>query len=163
MKNKHLNEDPKVVKRLRRIGKICLTIGGLLIVIAFIDMFASMNSFRSPSLFFLFFIASPVLFVGFVTLSYGYMGKVARYTATQVAPVTKDTTNYLIDGTKDEVVGLVRGIKGERKIICPYCQDENDGDAIYCDNCGKKIRKMCICGIANDGDSRFCKSCGQKL
>lgn len=74
------------------------------------------------------------------------MGKVARYTASEIAPVKKDTANYLIDGTKDEISDLFHKIKGQTIVNCPYCGDENDPDAIYCDYCGRKLRVTCDCG-----------------
>ncbi|HHZ11716.1 MAG TPA: zinc ribbon domain-containing protein [Acholeplasmataceae bacterium] len=94
-----------------------------------------------------------------------YMGKVARYTASEMAPVKRDTINYMIDGTKDEVVDLVQKIKGGQvaAITCPYCGDDNDGDAIYCDHCGRKLKVTCSCGTVNQAGSRFCKKCGRAL
>jgi hypothetical protein len=164
MKKEYLKDNPRLRKKLKVGGFICLISGLLCMLIAFIDFFGSIGSFDPPSLFWLFFIGMPLTFVGSVLLSYSYMGQVARYTSSQVAPVVKDTTNYLIDGTKDEIVDLVQGIRGQQgKCKCPFCGDENDADAIYCDYCGKKLKKTCTCGEVNAADSRFCKRCGRQL
>ena len=49
---------------------------------------------------------------------------------------------------------------------CRYCNAENDEDAVFCINCGKKLdgKLNCpSCGAENEGDAKFCKECGQSL
>ncbi|MDE5855894.1 MAG: zinc-ribbon domain-containing protein [Anaeroplasmataceae bacterium] len=49
---------------------------------------------------------------------------------------------------------------------CRYCNAENDEDAVYCINCGKKLDGELICpscGAKNEGDAKFCKECGHNL
>ena len=49
-------------------------------------------------------------------------------------------------------------------IICPNCNEENDYEAKYCDNCGKQLVKICAkCSMKNDADAVFCKSCGERI
>lgn len=106
-----------------------------------------------------------MIFGSFVCLGFAYMGKIARYETSELAPVAKDTTNYLIEGTKDQIVNLVKQVKGNPNTIvkCPYCGDDNDIDAVYCDHCGVKLRETCICGSENQPGSRYCKKCGREL
>lgn len=49
---------------------------------------------------------------------------------------------------------------------CRYCNAENDEDAVYCINCGRKLDGKLICpscGTENEGDAKFCKECGHNL
>ena len=115
----------------------------------------------------------PLMFIGAVMTSYGYMGTVARYTASEMAPVAKDVTNYMLDGTRDAVsqtIGqVVREVKGERTSApivkpCPFCKELPNPGAKFCDNCGRQLEKECPkCQTKNDGDASFCQSCGNRL
>jgi ribosomal protein L40E len=47
---------------------------------------------------------------------------------------------------------------------CPQCQFENPEDAIFCNECGKKLEFACPeCGKANPPGSKFCNKCGYNL
>ena len=166
---KHLQENKAMKLRLRKIGFICLGIGGLFTIIALIDFFSAFNGYGSPSLFFLFFLSFPLIFVGLVCLKFGYMGAVSSYVASQTAPVVKDVTNYMLDGTREEVgktfKHVVNSIKGttEEK-ICPKCNTSQDANAKFCDNCGTALAKVCNkCNEENDSDAMYCKNCGNRL
>lgn len=161
MDKKYLQENVKAKRVLKYIGFISLIFGIILSISGFSSVFNDMDANNV----YLIFIGFPLIFIGIVCLNFAYMGKVSRYTASEIAPVAKDTINYMIDGTKDEVVDLFHKIKespGSKK-ICPYCGDENDSDAIYCDHCGVKLKKTCTCGAENQSDSRYCKKCGREL
>ncbi len=175
MKNKYLQDHSRTKKILKVIGFTALPLGGILGVVGLIDFFEGFSPSggnfsnpyhfpepEGPDLFYLIFIGMALVFIGLACLSYAYMGKVARYTSSEMAPVVKDTANYLIDGTKNEVAGLVSKIKNNL-LICPYCGDSNDLDSIYCDACGNKITKKCLCGQENNADSKYCKKCGREL
>lgn len=71
------------------------------------------------------------------------------------------------------------------KKTCPWCLTENDGDTVFCLQCGKRVtppqpapkpperpaappaapaKKPCpYCQTLNDGDTVFCVSCGQRM
>lgn len=156
----HLKENPKLRNRLRKIGFTLTIVGGLCILIAMIDFF-SFDGF--PTLFWLFFVGMFFLFPGMVCLSYGYMGSISRYQASEMAPVQKDTINYILDGTRSEITKTFKGIKKDG-IVCPKCNDLNDKDSKFCKKCGCKLVLTCSnCNADNDGDSRFCKNCGKEL
>ena len=96
---------------LRLAGPVLIGIGGLCMVIAFVDFFSSVNSSGPPKLFFLFFIGVPILFAGLVTTSAGFAGRIARYQAGEAAPVVKDTFHYMVEGTKDDVKTVTQPVR----------------------------------------------------
>ncbi|MHC4212200.1 MAG: zinc ribbon domain-containing protein [Planctomycetota bacterium] len=167
----------RIRKKLRIIGPILLGVGVLLTGIAFGSFALSFIFDISPFGLFLAFIGMPLTFAGAVCCMYGYMGKLARYTAQETAPVGKDTFNYLADGTQEGVravagaigQGLREGMSqngGESKLRCSQCGSGQDSDAKFCDDCGAAINKERICPKCdnrNDGDARFCDNCGQEL
>ena len=47
---------------------------------------------------------------------------------------------------------------------CPRCQHENAADAVFCQECGRRLEIACPgCGTANQLGAKFCKKCGQPL
>ena len=175
---------------LRIVGPVLLGLGILFTVIGIGSFFLAMGrgvsggEMRFPSFFFLAFIGGPFIVFGFAITAFGFMGAVSRYQAAEVAPVGKDTFNYLADGTKDGVKtvagaigeglagGMGRGTastagEGSRTIVrCQKCNAENDADAKFCDNCGEALQKSVPCpgcGELNDPDARFCDGCGKPL
>ena len=121
-------------------------------------------------MFFLLWIGGPLTFVGIVLLMFGYMGAVSRYTATQQAPVMKDTTNYVVQGTRDEVVQTIKdGVStvqtsAPKGPLCPKCGTQNEAGAAFCDHCGAPLTKTCPhCGEKNDADAKYCRKCGTNL
>jgi hypothetical protein len=169
MNHYNLDENPKVKKTLRTIGPLVLGAGILLIAIAIIDFSIAASNFSGgPKLFFLAFFGMPLIFVGSVMTSLGYMGDINRYTAGQVAPVMKDVTNYMIDSTKDSIIdladGVLRGPKTEAPRKCGRCGEIANPGAVFCDTCGVALVKKCSkCGEDNDSDAAFCQSCGTRL
>lgn len=171
MENQPLKDNPELKKKLRFWGPLLLGIGGLFITIAIADFFIAFNGMGMPTLGFLFFLAMPFLMAGAILTNFGYMGSVARFTASQVAPVAKDVTNYMIDGTKDQIIDLANGILGrdrpadpETKKTCYRCGEIANPGAKYCDKCGVELSKSCPkCQADNDGDASFCQRCGERL
>ena len=111
--------------------------------------------------------------------AWGFMGAVFRYQAAEIAPVGKDTFNYLAAGTKDGVktvagaigAGLSEGLGGREPAAatqarrCHKCGADNDADAKFCDRCGAALAKTACpgCGEVNDPDAKFCDNCGREL
>ncbi|HEY7091456.1 MAG TPA: zinc ribbon domain-containing protein [Tepidisphaeraceae bacterium] len=131
---------------LRLAGLLVLSLGLIFTIIGFANFVMSMNSFEPPRLFWCGFVGLPLMFVGGVMTSYGFMGAMARYQAAEVAPVGTDTINYVADGVKpairDVTQAVVQGIDSARKTGGKYCTQ---------------------CGAANDSDARFCKACGREI
>ena len=154
---------------LRVVGVILLISGLILIGIALIDFFSvftggfsndpfSGPGMRGPSKFGLFFLGMPLTFVGAVMSGAGFMGAAARYQAEEIAPVGKDTINYMVDGTKDSIkevskaihegmqeskgnTGAVNIAGNESVIYCSKCGKDNESAAMYCNACGSKIAR----------------------
>jgi hypothetical protein len=165
-RREYLKENPIIKKRLRIIGFSTLIPGIICLVVSMADLFSATGFHDTPDLFWLSFVGMPLIFVGFVCLGMGYMGEVGKYQASQIAPVAKDTINYMIDGTKDEISDLIRKVKSDDKVSrnCRYCGDTLEINALFCDHCGKKVSKTCgACNEENSDDARFCKSCGKTL
>ena len=88
-------------------------------------------------------------FLSIVFLSKGYRGAIMRYHAQEVAPVAKDTFNYMAHGTKDGVreIGkaLSEGFRNETTtkevvlVLCPSCRAKNNEKDNFCANCGERL------------------------
>lgn len=156
-----MKDYSKTKKTFRTLGFIILPIGLVLSIIGFIDFFMSFNSMTQPKLFFCLFIGLPLTSIGIIFLTLGFMKKLNSFAASQSAPVHKDVTNYMLDGTREEVN---KTINASKKIICPECKAENDKDALFCSTCGHKLKNTCPkCNAENDADAKFCKNCGEEL
>ena len=129
---------------LRVAGPLVLGLGLIFLIVGMVSFFSSMGSFEPPRLFWCCFVGMPLMFVGGVMTSTGYMGAMLRYQAAEAAPVGKDTFNYVAEGTKPGIrnvaQAIVEGVKS-----------------------GEKPKYCSQCGTANDSDSKFCKSCGRAL
>ncbi len=164
---------------LRIIGPIVLGLGVLGIVIGIVSFFAAFGGSGPPKYFWCAFVGMPLLFVGGIMTSAGYMGKVARYQAQEMAPVMKDTFNYMADGTQDGIKtvasaigqglsegGLNLGSQGQTKVRCHKCNALVNIDAKFCDQCGQpqgKTKACPGCQELNDPDAKFCDHCGHSF
>lgn len=93
---------------LRVIGVLMLGTGVVLTAIAFISFFSAFSghSFGPPKGFFLAFIGLPLMGIGGAICKFAFMGSVARYAAGELAPVGRDTFNYMARGTRPGVRNL---------------------------------------------------------
>jgi RNA polymerase subunit RPABC4/transcription elongation factor Spt4 len=163
----------------RTLGPIILGLGILLIVISMVEFFSCFGSMRTPRLIWMPFLGIPMLFVGGVLCQLGFAGKVARYMAQEMAPVGKDTFNYMADGTKDGIKtvasavgqglaagGAALGGKSATKVRCHKCNALADEGAKFCPQCGSPLAKTKPCPNCrelNDPDAKFCDICGQTI
>ena len=130
--------------------------------------------------FWLMFVGMPLLGIGVIVTVLGYKGAVARYAAGELAPVAKDTVNYMANGTRDSVRTIAsaigEGLRGSAAgadsdsqvtvVRCHKCNAENDSGAKFCSQCGAALQKSkaCLsCNELNDPDARFCDNCGKGL
>jgi len=109
-----------------------------------------------------------------VISQFAFLGAVTRFTASEAAPVGKDVTNYMVDGTKDAIrdmaaaigEGIVAGTtqaNAGATVKCSKCGDSNEAGAKFCHACGNSLAttKRCEkCGDMNDIIARFCDNCG---
>jgi hypothetical protein len=163
---------------LRIVGPMTAMVGLIFIVVGLIGFFRAFGSFGPPKYAWCPFVGMPLLFVGLVLSFCGYMGKVMRYQAGEVAPVAKDTFNYMADGTSDGVKtmasalgqglregGFGAGSAAKTQVRCHKCNGLNDVEAKFCDQCGQamgKSRPCPDCSEMNDPDAKFCDNCGHR-
>lgn len=176
---KQINPGHQSIRNTMRVlGPIILGLGLLLIVIGAVSFFASFGSMEPPKYFWCPFLGIPLLFVGAVMTSYGFLGKVMRYQAQEMAPVAKDTFNYMAEGTKEGIKtvagavgqglaegGLGLGGGGKTKVRCHKCNALAEPEAKFCSACGEALGKSkpCPqCSEVNDPDAKFCDNCGHK-
>ena len=154
---------------LKAIGFVCILFGAGFAITGLVDFFGSFGEFgRMPTKFWCIFVGMPLVAVGIVCLRAGFAGKITRYYAGEIAPVAKDTANYLIDGTRETLTSTVREALGNGakvEIECAECSARNDSDAKFCKSCGEAIPglKTCSCGTVNDPNAKFCDECGSSL
>lgn len=159
---------------LRSLGVVVTGIGVVFTAIGLISFFSAFGSFGPPRYFWCAFIGLPLIGLGSNLMRYGYMGAVGRYVAGEVAPVAKDTINYLADGTEDTIAKVSRAVgeglsragqAGATQIVrCHKCNHDNPADAKFCNGCGAALQKNkpCPdCGELNDPDAKFCDNCGR--
>ncbi|MCX5643430.1 MAG: zinc ribbon domain-containing protein [Phycisphaerae bacterium] len=158
---------------LRIVGPVIALIGLVFMIVGLANFSLSLGGFGPLPLFWCVFVGIPLLFVGFVLSSYGYMGKVMRYTAEEMAPAGKDTFNYLAEGTREgikTVAGAIGqglregGLGGAQTMVrCHKCNALAPAEAKFCGQCGQSLGKTipCLnCRELNDPDARFCDNCG---
>jgi len=103
--------------------------------------------------FWMAFVGLALLGVGARVTFAAFLGEVARYGAAEVAPVARDTIDYL-EKSRQEGTALT----------CAKCAGTSAADAKFCDDCGLAFGRQCeSCDRANDGDAKFCAGCGEPL
>lgn len=138
--DKHL----QMKSTFRTVGPMLLLIGGVCILIAFVDFFSAFNSFEGPKYFWLFFVAMPFLFFGFIITNAGYAQDAAKYMSREMAPVASETFNYIAEETQEGVEAITKAVqRGKAEVVqakqCPSCQTLNILDAKFCNECGKPL------------------------
>lgn len=142
------NKNEKTKAKFRAIGIIFTIIGGLLTIVGIGSFIYAFTGFGFPSYFFCAIIGLPLLGIGINFLRLSHLREFTSYTASQTAPVFKETAEYIFGEVKE----------------CPNCSAKNDANASYCTNCGCKLNKYCPkCGAEVSGDDNYCKTCGGKL
>lgn len=160
----------------RLAGPALIIVGGFFLLVGVVDFFSVFNRGGGmPTKFWMCFVGMPLLAAGIFLTKIGFMGAAARYVAGEIAPVGKDTINYMARGTKEAVRdmtgAIAEGLRGEAdasevRVRCHKCNAENEGDARFCDACGTAIQKTASCsscGELNDPDANFCDHCGTPL
>lgn len=162
---------------LRVIGPVIGVVGLGFVIVGLVSFFSAFGGSGPPRLFWCAFVGMPLMFVGGVMTSYGYMGKVMRYGAQETAPVVKDTFNYMAHGTSDGIKtvasalgqglregGLVGG-GSQTMVRCHKCNALVPDGAKFCSQCGQTLGKTKPCPSCqelNDPDAKFCDNCGHR-
>jgi uncharacterized membrane protein len=134
----------QIKSTLRTVGPILLIIGGLCVVIAFVDFFSASNSFEGPKYFWLAFVGMPFLAAGSAMTKAGYAQDAAKYMSREMAPVTSETFNYLAEETQEGVETITKAIqRGKTEVVqakqCSSCLTLNILDAKFCNECGQSL------------------------
>lgn len=167
--------DPRHEKTrstLRVIGLFAVIIGLAFTAVGMISFFSAFGSFRAPTYFWCAFIGLPVLSIGINILKNAYMERITRYKAGEIAPVAKDTFNYIAEETSEGVKTIADSIKGkdteekENYIKCQKCGAKNLFKSKFCQECGERLEKKQICskcGATHSVNAKFCSICGERL
>lgn len=172
----YLEPQKETRHKLRLAAWIVIGIGVAIVLFGVVGFLAQANASANGggvgflSLIFI-YVGASVVGAGLGLLFFGYAGAVSRYAASEMAPVKKDTTNYLLDGTRNEtkktVQEVVQAVKGNGESqgpVCPKCGKENTAGSFYCDNCGASLNKKCpACGELNAPEAKYCRKCGKSL
>ncbi|HWO76550.1 MAG TPA: zinc ribbon domain-containing protein [Bacillus sp. (in: firmicutes)] len=167
-KDKFITEEHKKTRSFFRIlSPVFLVIGSICLVVALIDFF-TLQAFEEPKYFWLFFVAMPIIFIGFVLTGFGYGGTIAKYQSRELAPVAKDTFNYLstetTSGVKEISKAISEGAHSSHSVSCNKCHQENPIQAKFCNHCGEKLVQSCLhCGQENTTNALYCNGCGNSL
>lgn len=156
---------------LRGLGAVLTAVGGVFTAIGLISFFSSTNSFEGPRYFWCLFVGLPMLGVGFALLKFGYLGPIARYVASEAAPVATDSFNYVASATKqglhDVASAIGTGLRDATAArTCAACGHGNASDAAFCNQCGASLQHAGVCPTCqhpNDPAARFCSGCGGAL
>lgn len=161
---------------LRVVGVAVLGVGLIFMAIGLISFFSAFGSFGPPRYFWCVFVGMPLLGIGSMICKFAFMGAVARFAASEVAPVGKDVVNYMVDGTKESVRDVAsaigEGLASARSdsemlvVRCHKCNANNDADANFCQGCGTALAKTIACPQCkelNDPDAKFCDNCGEPV
>jgi ribosomal protein L40E len=168
-------EHSELRTTLQSIGPSMAGVGLLLTIVGVASFFSAFGDPHGgfPRYFWCAFLGLPLIAVGGWISQFAFLGTITRYMAGEVAPVGRDMTNYMVDGTKDSIRDVAAavgegfasaGIVGSTSCIrCHKCNADNDLAAKFCDGCGTSLAKTkpCEkCGELNDPDARFCDNCG---
>lgn len=139
MTEKHLKQRTT----FRILGPTILGIGILCSFIAAIDLL-TLSPFEEPKYFWLFFIGFPLLAIGFYICSLGFGAAIVKYQSREIAPIAKDTINYLANETKDGIETIAEAVqKGKSTVVeaklCNHCKELNKIDAKFCNECGNPL------------------------
>ena len=159
-------------------GPIALILGGLLLVIGFIDFCATMGSMRPPKLFIW------GSFPAFILLGAGVYYDSYRLCRPNHALLfsgigATGSGHFQLRCPWKRRMALVRWqVPSEQEsskpsatvwlsnVRCAKCGHENDPDAKFCSACGADIAEPVSCpgcGNTNSPDAKFCDQCGQAL
>lgn len=153
---------------LRAVGVLLVAVGGVFTVVGLVSFFSAFGGGGAPELFWCAFVGLPLLGIGTACLKAGYLGSIARYVASETAPVAADTVDYVARETRDtirSVAGAItEGVRGHASSAreCPSCRAAQRDDARFCDRCGTSLAAATCakCRTALDAAASFCHACG---
>ncbi len=96
---------------LKTFGPLILIVGIGFMATGILSFFFSFGSFGGkPKYFWCCFVGMPIMFIGAVMTKLAYIGKIARYTAAELAPVTKDAFNYVAKESSEGISSIANAL-----------------------------------------------------
>ena len=126
---------------LRTVGPIILVIGLCFLATGMISFFTASAGHAPPKYFWCAFVGMPTSAIGLALTKWGYMGKISRYTAGEIAPVAKDTFNYLAKETKEGVSSISENLSSPQNKSQSTIEERI-----------KKLEKLKLSGVINEED-----------
>ena len=105
-------------------------------------------------------LGSPIFWLSILPLIGYFIAQKIKINDKLIKNIDWYTWNYPTTHTIKE------SIASERLKICPKCGYKNLEDAIFCQNCGTKLKSQRTCpecGTPNTQNAKFCQNCGKKL
>ena len=111
-------------------------------------------------------------FGGQITMMASRRESILRYQAGEVAPVGRDTFNYMAEGTSSGIRTVARSVAEgfaeagghQADTTCPSCRGVVDPTDRHCIHCGATLAQACpSCGAIQPAEARFCGGCGKAL
>lgn len=138
---------------MRVIGPAMIGVGGIFVAIGMISFFSAFGGNGPPQYFWCCFVGAPIATLGIGLTKFAYMGAVYRYLAGEVAPVQKDTFNYLATGIGPGVKDLAQAVGEGLQAGRQGASTAGSTESKYCSKCGQSVPPQ----------ANFCSSCGEKL
>ncbi len=158
---------------LRALGPAMVIVGAGFIAVGMISFFSAFGGMEQPRLFWCAFVGAPLVAIGASISKFAYLGAAVRFLAGETAPVAKDMTNYMVEGTRGSIRDFASAV-GEGLSAanvsstnqCDKCDAKNDATANFCDQCGSPLPKSALCPKCHERvgiHAKFCDNCGTGL
>lgn len=122
-------------RRLLQTGAVlCWIVGAILLVIGFIDFFASFNTRNAPTKFWMFFLGMPFLIAGSFMGRFGFAKPVSEIFATETAGAIHVTASAAGAGLREGLGGPL-GSSPTIRVRCRTCGFLESEDARFCSGC----------------------------
>ncbi|MCX5653610.1 MAG: hypothetical protein NTY65_03030 [Planctomycetota bacterium] len=109
--NKLQSPQHSKVRTVFRVGgPVIAGVGLLFVIVGFGSFFACFDTMESPRFLWCPFVGLPLLFVGMVMCTLGYLGTFQRYMAGESAPVAKDVVNYMGENVQPGVKAVAKAV-----------------------------------------------------
>jgi hypothetical protein len=158
---------------LRALGPATVIVGAGFVAVGMISFFSAFGSMEPPRFFWCAFVGGPLVVIGMSISKFAYLGAAVRFLAGETAPVAKDMSNYMVEGTRGSIRDFAAAV-GEGLSAahvnsanqCDKCGAKNDPNAHFCDQCGSPLSKSTHCPKCHEPvgiHAKFCDNCGTAL
>jgi hypothetical protein len=158
---------------LRALGPAMVMVGVGFIAVGMISFFSAFGGMEPPRLFWCAFVGMPLVGIGMSISKFAFFGAAARFLAGETAPVAKDMTNYMVEGTRGSIRDIAAAVgegfssaSASSVCQCPKCGVSNSTNAHFCSQCGSPLTKSTNCPKCHESidlHAKFCDHCGIAL